>query len=43
MKLSDDEDEPAEMCLTTSTTSTDNQASTLEQEENQRSEDVVPL
>jgi hypothetical protein len=40
---SDDEDEPAEMCPTTSTTSTDHQASTLEQEENQRSEDAVPL
>jgi hypothetical protein len=39
---SDDEDEPAEMCVT-STTSTDHQASTLEQEEDQRSEDVVPL
>jgi hypothetical protein len=40
---SDDEDEPTEMCRTTSTTSTDHQASTLEQEEDQRSEDVVPL
>jgi hypothetical protein len=40
---SDDEDESAEMCPTTSTTSTDHQASTLEQEEDQRSEDVVPL
>jgi hypothetical protein len=40
---SDDEDEPVEMCPTTSTTSTDHQASTLEQEESQRSEDVVPL
>jgi hypothetical protein len=40
---SDDEDEPAEMCPTTCTTSTDHQASTLEQEEDQRSEDVVPL
>jgi hypothetical protein len=40
---SDDEDEPVEMCPTTSTTSTDHQASTLEQEENQRSEDTVPL
>jgi hypothetical protein len=40
---SDDEDEPAEMCPTTSTTSTDHQASTLKQEEDQRSKDVVPL
>jgi hypothetical protein len=40
---SDDEDEPAEMYPTTSTTSTDHQASTLEQEEDQRSEDAVPL
>jgi hypothetical protein len=40
---SDNEDEPAEMCPTTSTTSTDHQASTLEQEENQRRKDVVPL
>jgi hypothetical protein len=40
---SDDEDEPAEMCPTTSTTSTDHQASTLEQEKNQRSEGAVPL
>jgi hypothetical protein len=39
---SDDEDEPAEMCPTTSPTSTDHPASTLEQEENQ-SEDDVPL
>jgi hypothetical protein len=40
---SDDEDEPAEMCSTTSTTSTDHQASTLKQGEDQGSEDVVPL
>jgi hypothetical protein len=40
---SDDEDEPVEMCPTTSTTSTDHQASTPEQEKDQRSEDVVPL
>jgi hypothetical protein len=39
----DDEDEPADMCPTTSTTSTDYQASTLKQGEDQRSEDVVPL
>jgi hypothetical protein len=39
---SDDEDEPVEMCPT-STTSTEHQASTPEQEEDQRSEDVVPL
>jgi hypothetical protein len=39
----DDEDEPAEMCPTTSTSSTDHQASNLEQEEDQRSEDAVPL
>jgi hypothetical protein len=32
---SDDEDEPAEMCHTTSTTFTDHQASTLEREEDQ--------
>jgi hypothetical protein len=37
---SDDEDEPVEMCPTTST---DHQASTLNQEEDQRSEDAVPL
>jgi hypothetical protein len=40
---SDEEDEPVEMCPTTSTTSTDHQASTLKQREGQRSEDVVPL
>jgi hypothetical protein len=40
---SDDEDEPAEMCPTISTTSTDHQTSTFEQEEDQRSEDVVSL
>jgi hypothetical protein len=34
---SDDEDEPVEMCLT-STTSTDHQASNPEKEEDQRSE-----
>jgi hypothetical protein len=39
---SDDEDEPVEMCPT-STTSTDHQASNPEQEEDQRSEHVVPL
>jgi hypothetical protein len=40
---SDDEDEPVEMCPTTSTTFIDHQTSTLEQEESQRSEDAVPL
>jgi hypothetical protein len=40
---SDDEDEPVEMCPTTSTTSTDHQASILKQQENQRSKEVVPL
>jgi hypothetical protein len=40
---SDDEDEPVEMCPTTSTTSTDHRASTLKQEEDQKGEDVVPL
>jgi hypothetical protein len=40
---SDDEDEPAEMCPTTSTPSTGHQESTLKQEEDQRSEEVVPL
>jgi hypothetical protein len=38
----DDEDEPAEMCPTTSTTSTDHRASTLEQED-KKGEDAVPL
>jgi hypothetical protein len=41
--LSVEEDEPVEMCPTTSTTSTDRQASTLKQGESQRSKDVVPL
>jgi hypothetical protein len=40
---SDDEDEPAEMYPTTSTTSIDHQASTHKQGEDQRSKDVVPL
>jgi hypothetical protein len=40
---SDDKDEPVEICSTTSTTSTDHQASTLKQGEDQRIEDVVPL
>jgi hypothetical protein len=40
---SDDEDELAKMCPTTSTTSTDHRASTLEQEEDQKGEDAVPL
>jgi hypothetical protein len=40
---SDDEDEPVEICSTTSTTSTDHQASTLKQGEDQKSEDAVPL
>jgi hypothetical protein len=40
---SDDEDESVEICSTTSITSTDHQASTLKQGEDQRSEDVVPL
>jgi hypothetical protein len=40
---SDDEDEPKEMCPTTSATSTDHQASTLKQEEDQRSGDAIPL
>jgi hypothetical protein len=39
---SNDEDESVEMCPT-STTSTDHQASTPKQKEDQRSEDVVPL
>jgi hypothetical protein len=39
----DDKDEPVEICSTTSTTSTDHQASTLKQGENQRSKEVVPL
>jgi hypothetical protein len=39
---SDDEDEPVEMCPT-STTSTDHQASNPEQEKDQRSEHVIPL
>jgi hypothetical protein len=39
---SDDEDESVEMCPT-STTSTDHQALTLEQKEDQRSEHAVPL
>jgi hypothetical protein len=39
---SDDEDESVEMCPT-STTSTDHQASNPKQEEEQRSEDAVPL
>jgi hypothetical protein len=40
---SDDEDEPVGICSTTPTTSTDHQASTLKQGEDQKSEDVVPL
>jgi hypothetical protein len=40
---SDDEDELAKMCPTTSTTSTDHRASTLEQEEDQKGKDAVPL
>jgi hypothetical protein len=40
---SDDEDEPVEICSTTSTTSTDHHTSTLKQGEDQRSEDTVPL
>jgi hypothetical protein len=40
---SDDEDETVDMCLTTSTTSTNHQASNPEQEEDQRSEHTVPL
>jgi hypothetical protein len=40
---SDEEDRPVEICHTTPTTSTDHQASTLKQGEDQKSEDVVPL
>jgi hypothetical protein len=40
---SDEEDEPVEICPTTSTKSIDHQASTLKQGEDQKSEDVVPL
>jgi hypothetical protein len=40
---SDEEDEPVEICLTTSTASTNHQASTLKQGEDQRNENVVPL
>jgi hypothetical protein len=40
---SDDKDEPVEICSTTSITSTDHQASTLKQGEDQRSDDAVPL
>jgi hypothetical protein len=40
---SDDEDEPVETCSTTSTKSTDHQASTLNQGKDQRSDDAVPL
>jgi hypothetical protein len=40
---SDEEDELVEICPTTPTTSTDHQASTLKQGEDQRSEDAVPL
>jgi hypothetical protein len=40
---SDDGDETVDMCPTTSTTSTDHQASNPEQEEDQRSERDVPL
>jgi hypothetical protein len=40
---SDDEDEPEEMCPSTFTTSIDHQASILKQEEDQRSEHVIPL
>jgi hypothetical protein len=40
---SDEEDEPVEICSTTSTKFIDHQASTLKQGEDQKSEDVVPL
>jgi hypothetical protein len=40
---SDDEDETVDMCPTTSTTSTNHQASNPEQEEDQRRENAVPL
>jgi hypothetical protein len=40
---SDDEDEPVVICFTTSTTSTDHQASSFKQGEDQRSKDAVPL
>jgi hypothetical protein len=40
---SDDEVEPVKICSTTSTKSTNHQASTLKQGEDQRGEDVVPL
>jgi hypothetical protein len=40
---SDDEDEPVEMCPTTSTTTTDHQASTLKEEGGKRSEGRVSL
>jgi hypothetical protein len=40
---SDDEDEPVEMCPTTSTTTTDHQASTLKEEGGMRSEGRVSL
>jgi hypothetical protein len=40
---SDDEDEPVEICSTTSTTSTDHQASSLKKGEDQRSDDIDPL
>jgi hypothetical protein len=40
---SDDEDEPVEICSTTSTTSTNHKATTLKQGEEQRSEDAIPL
>jgi hypothetical protein len=40
---SDEEDEPVEICPTTSTTSTDHQASTLKRGEDQRSKDTIPL
>jgi hypothetical protein len=40
---SDDEDEPVEMCPTTSTTTTDHQASTLKEEGGKRNEERVSL
>jgi hypothetical protein len=40
---SEDDDEPVEMCLTTFTTTTEHQTSTLEQEGNKRSEGIVSL
>jgi hypothetical protein len=40
---SEDNDEPVEMCPTTSTTTTEHQTSTLKQEEDKRNEGRVSL